>query len=148
MVNICICKHPTLNKGEYCGCWGFSYDLFNVYKSNVVKALCESLKLYIVHNSKLTHYDIANDSTSLLDYFLITDISVISLVGQVQRPTISNQALIIADFKFVDIPLHAFTKYLLAVNVFNLNLDACYAQLIYYYVINLNLSFLGFSRKF
>lgn len=90
---------------------GFSCDLFNIHKSNVVKALCERLKLYIVHKSKLTHYDMANDSTSLLDYFSISDVSVITLVSHVQCPTISDQALIVADFKFVDIPLHAFTRY-------------------------------------
>ncbi|XP_037814088.1 uncharacterized protein LOC119605199 [Lucilia sericata] len=53
-----------------------------------------------MHNSRPTHYDVANDSTSLLDYFLLSDASCNVVSHQVQCQSISDHALIFGSFNF------------------------------------------------
>lgn len=74
----------------------FNCNMFNISKSNAMRSLCTRLNLSISHNSKPTHLDIACNSTSLLDYFLVSDMSAICFSGQAQCSSISDHALIFA----------------------------------------------------
>ncbi|KAI9581725.1 hypothetical protein GQX74_010042 [Glossina fuscipes] len=78
----------------------FNYNLYDIHKSSSMRGLSLRFELSIVHSSKPMRCDVANNSTSLLDYFLVSDISMISLAGQVQCPIISDYALIIVSLKF------------------------------------------------
>lgn len=92
-------------------CGDFNCNLFNSSKSNLMRSLCLRLNLSMVHNSLPTHYDLANDSTSLLDYFLVSDISMIKFSNQVQCPSISDHALIFACFTFNVEPIQEYIEY-------------------------------------
>ena len=90
----------------------FNCNLFNISKSNIMRSLCLRLNLSIVHNSRPTHYDIAYDSTSLLDYFLVSDQSIIKFSDQFHCPSLSDHALIFACFVFDTIQVHDIVEYL------------------------------------
>lgn len=75
----------------------FNSNLFNTAKSDIFRSLCMRCNMSIVHNSKPTHFDLANRSTSLLDLFLVSNASMITFSDQVQCPAVSDHALIFAS---------------------------------------------------
>lgn len=78
----------------------FNCNVFCPNKSNLIRSMCARYNMSISHNSKPTHFDVANNSTSLLDFFLVSDISMICYSDQVQCPSLSDHALICAAFIF------------------------------------------------
>lgn len=78
----------------------FNLNLFDVFKSELLRSFCARTNLSICHNSKPTHYDVRHLSTSLIDFFLVSDRSAVAFSGQVQCPSISHHALIFAAFSF------------------------------------------------
>lgn len=89
----------------------YNCNLLNISRSNEMRALCLRLSLSILHNSKPSHYDLANDSTSLLDYFFVSNISMVNFSNQVQCPGISDHTLIFACFNFASTPVCDFFEY-------------------------------------
>ncbi|KAI8125992.1 RNA-directed DNA polymerase from mobile element jockey [Lucilia cuprina] len=76
----------------------YNCNLFDTVKSNYMRSLCFRLNLAIVHNSKPTHYDIAHGSTSLIDYWLVSDFSMVCLSDQIRCPSISHHEFLFASF--------------------------------------------------
>lgn len=75
----------------------FNCNLFNHNKTTLIRTLCTRANLSTVHNSKPTHFDLARRSTSLIDFMLVSNISLISYSDQVQCPSVSDHALIFAS---------------------------------------------------
>ena len=67
-------------------------------KASVMRSLCLRCNLALFHNSKPTYFDVAHNSTSLLDFWLVSEMSLISYSDQVQCPGISHHALIFSTF--------------------------------------------------
>lgn len=76
----------------------FNYNLFEPAKSCNIRSLCTRNNLCISHNNKPSHFDVAHGSTSLIDFWLLSDISMMSSSDQIQCPTFSHHALIFASF--------------------------------------------------
>lgn len=89
----------------------FNYNLFDPLKSNLFRSLCMRCRLSVAHNSQPTHFDLGKRSTSLIDFFLVSDISMISFTDQVQCPSVTDHALIAAAFTFNIERLHEFCEY-------------------------------------
>lgn len=82
----------------------FNCNLLNPIKSGKFRSLCSRLNISIHHNLVPTHFDLQHGTTSLLDYFIISDPSFLNKTGQVQCPLLSHHALIYACFNFHCIP--------------------------------------------
>lgn len=78
----------------------FNENLFNSSKSLLMRSLCNRFSLNIIHNSMPTHYDVSWNSTSLIDYFVLSDLSKFVSSGQMQCPGISDHALIFVCLEF------------------------------------------------
>lgn len=78
----------------------FNCNMFNPVKSSQMRSMCVRFGISVHHNSRPTHFDIVHRSTSLLDYWLVSDQSMISYSSQVQCPAISHHSLIYAAFRF------------------------------------------------
>ncbi|XP_075155234.1 uncharacterized protein LOC142228619 [Haematobia irritans] len=76
----------------------FNLNQFDLAKSASVRSFCARNNLSICHNSVPTHYDVQHKSTSLIDFFLISNPSLINFSSQVQCPGISHHALVFASF--------------------------------------------------
>ncbi|KAI8119174.1 RNA-directed DNA polymerase from mobile element jockey [Lucilia cuprina] len=71
----------------------FNVDLFS--RAEEVYNFCNHSSLSLVHNSQPTHYCNDRHSTSLIDYFLVSNIEEVSHKGQFQLPVLnSNHAII------------------------------------------------------
>lgn len=81
----------------------FNNNLFDLGKSAVVRDVCSRFNLSVVHNSKPTHYDVAHESTSLLDYFLVSCPGDLRFSNQFLCPGISHHAFIFVSFD-VEVP--------------------------------------------
>lgn len=78
----------------------FNCNLFDVCKSGLVRSMCLRCNLSVFHNSRPTHFDISHGSTTLLDFWLISDSKKIVSSGQIQCPSISRHALIYVSVSF------------------------------------------------
>ncbi|XP_065356239.1 uncharacterized protein LOC135950637 [Calliphora vicina] len=78
----------------------FNCNMFDTVRSCSMRALCLRNNLFVVHNSRPTHFDVAHGSTSLIDFWLVSDISMLSFSDQLQCPFISHHALIFGSFLF------------------------------------------------
>ncbi|XP_075150628.1 uncharacterized protein LOC142224726 [Haematobia irritans] len=78
----------------------FNCNLFDTTKAISVRSLCMRYNLSIAHNSRPSHFDLSRRSTSLIDFILVRDNSIIRYTNQVQCPSVSDHALIIASLSF------------------------------------------------
>lgn len=76
----------------------FNCNLFNIAKASAMRSACLSLGLTIVHNSLPTHFDISHNSSSLIDYTLLSEPAKVRLSSQVQCDSISHHALIFGAY--------------------------------------------------
>ncbi|KNC28047.1 hypothetical protein FF38_06830 [Lucilia cuprina] len=74
------------------------HELF--LRSSDLRALCLRNNLSTIHNSRPTHFDVAHGSTSLIDFWLVIDISMLGCSDQIQYPYLSHHAFIFASFVF------------------------------------------------
>lgn len=78
----------------------FNCNLFNATKSRLFRSLCLRCNMSVVHNSRPTHFDLGKRTTSLIDFFLVSNVSMIEFSDQVQCPSISDHALIFGSVVF------------------------------------------------
>ncbi|XP_075163384.1 uncharacterized protein LOC142236018 [Haematobia irritans] len=79
----------------------FNVNLFDPTKSSNFRAMTSRYGLECVHNSLPTHLHIHNNSTSLLDLFLVSQPSLIAHKAQLQFPFFcSYHSFIYCSFKF------------------------------------------------
>lgn len=64
----------------------FNYNLFDPIKSTYFRSLVSRCGLTYVHNSLPTHLHLPNNSTSLIDYFLLSQPSLLAYNSQLQFP--------------------------------------------------------------
>lgn len=67
--------------------------------------LCSRLNLGVVHNDRPTHFDVARNSVSLLDFFFVSDPSKLTVSDQFWVPGISHHAFIFLSMD--NVPLDA-----------------------------------------
>lgn len=89
----------------------FNCNLFDTIKANLFRSLCIRCNLSIVHNVKPTHFDLGRRSTSLIDFVLVSNVSMVSYSGQVQCPSVSDHALIFAALDLTIERLPEFVEY-------------------------------------
>lgn len=89
----------------------FNCNMFDSIKSNSLRSLCTRCSLSVIHNSRPTHYDIARDSSSLIDFFLVSKIESCCYSDQVQCPYVSDHALIFGSFVFRVEDLQEFVEF-------------------------------------
>ncbi|XP_058976986.1 uncharacterized protein LOC131801906 [Musca domestica] len=89
----------------------FNFNLFNPTKAIIFRRLCTRLNLSIIHNSKPTHFDLGSRSTSLIDFMLTSDFSIVAYSDQIQCPAISDHALIFASLSISFSSLPDFVEY-------------------------------------
>lgn len=77
----------------------FNNNLFDPSKSLRLRSFCGRNNLFCCHNSLPTHYDITHNSTSLLDYFLCSNVDLIEVKDQFQCPAISRHAFVFCSVK-------------------------------------------------
>lgn len=77
----------------------FNCNLFSVSRANILRSMCARLDMTVMHNSTPTHFDVSHLSTSLIDFMLVSDISMRMFSSQVQCPAVSHHALIFASFR-------------------------------------------------
>lgn len=68
----------------------FNYNLFDSVKSNYFRSLVSRCGLSFVHNCLPTHLHVPNNATSLLDYFIFSQPSLLAHKGQLQFPFFSS----------------------------------------------------------
>lgn len=78
----------------------FNWNLFDPVKAASLRSLCNSLSLNYLHNSLPTYWDSGRGSTSLIDYFIISDLSKVRISNQVIVPALSHHALIYVSLSF------------------------------------------------
>lgn len=79
----------------------FNNNLFDINKSNLVRSVSSNMNLSIVHNCVPTHYDIAHNSNSLIDYFLVSSPKSVKLSNQFHNPGISHHAVIFVSIDVI-----------------------------------------------
>lgn len=109
-----------VNYADVCVMGDFNMNMFCSWKADAVRQMCSRLNLVCHHNSAPTHYDIDKDSTSLIDYFLLSPSLCVRTSGQMQCPGISHHSLI---FIGVDIPTPFSRQYLSYLDYNALNMD-------------------------
>lgn len=72
----------------------FNCNLFDISKSSEMRNVCLRLGISITHNSLPTHFNIATDSVSLIDFFACSHLCSLISSDQVQCPSISHHSLI------------------------------------------------------
>lgn len=72
----------------------FNNNLFDMNKSVRLRSICQNMNLSVVHNSVPTHYDAFHNSTSLIDYFLLSSSEFLQFSNQFQCPGISHHSFI------------------------------------------------------
>ncbi|XP_046801036.1 uncharacterized protein LOC124418504 [Lucilia cuprina] len=76
----------------------FNCNMFDIAKSCAMRSICHRCNLSLVHNSRPSHFDIAHGSTSLIDFWLVSDISSVYLSDQMLCPSISHHVLLFCSF--------------------------------------------------
>lgn len=99
----------------------FNMNMFCSRKSNLVRQMCNRLNLVCHHNSVPTHFDVDNDSTSLIDYFLISTSLKVSTSGQMRCPGVSHHSMI---FIALDTPISSTQQYISYMNYNALNMES------------------------
>lgn len=79
----------------------FNFNLFDPVKSNYFRSLVSRCGLSCVHNCLPTHLHLPNNTTSLLDYFLLSKPTWLDHKGQLQFPFFSSHhSFIFVSIKF------------------------------------------------
>ncbi|KAI8126666.1 hypothetical protein CVS40_3398 [Lucilia cuprina] len=78
----------------------FNYNLFHPEKSTIMRELCSRNNLKYIHNILPTHYNLRDNTVSLIDYFIISDKLSLSFSGQFQSPCLSSHAFICMSLEF------------------------------------------------
>lgn len=103
----------------------FNVDVFS--RGDEVRNLCGLSSLSVVHNSQPTHYCNDRHSTSLIDYFLVSDIGKVDCKGQFQLPALnSNHAVICMSY---EIQTTSETEDIFYRDFRSLNLGQCISQI-------------------
>lgn len=89
----------------------YNWNMFNISKSSLLRSMCGRLNLSVLHNSMPTHYDVANGSSSLIDFMLVSESTMKYYSNQVQCPCISHHSLIYASFDLNINYLENFVEY-------------------------------------
>lgn len=89
----------------------FNYNLFDSSKANLFRSFCLRCNLSVAHNSMPTHFDLGRRTTSLIDFFLVSNISMLTFSKQVQIPSLTDHAFIYASFVFSIERLDEFIEY-------------------------------------
>lgn len=77
----------------------FNNNLFDISKANNVRRACNRMNIAVRHNIRPTHFDPAHHSTSLLDFFLLSNTMGVNLSDQFFCPNISRHAFIFASLE-------------------------------------------------
>lgn len=72
----------------------FNNNLFDPDKSRLVRDICHGMGLSLVHNSLPTYFDVQHNSTSLLDYILVSLPESVLKTKQFQCPGITRHSFI------------------------------------------------------
>lgn len=72
----------------------FNNNLFDISRASNVRRVCARLGVSVMHNKCPTHYDTFHQSSSLIDYFLVSLPNNIKSSGQFVCPNISRHAFI------------------------------------------------------
>ncbi|XP_075150406.1 uncharacterized protein LOC142224512 [Haematobia irritans] len=78
----------------------FNCNLFDINKSAHMRSIGSRLGMNILHKSCPTHFDVAHDTCSLIDYVMVSDITCIKMYDQAQCPAISHHAFIFGCLSF------------------------------------------------
>lgn len=78
----------------------FNNNLFDHTKAHNIRSICSRLGLAPLHNSIPTHWDLPHNSTSLIDFFLLSDMSKVRRKGQFSVPSLSHHALHYVSMSF------------------------------------------------
>lgn len=89
----------------------FNCNMFNVMKASVVRGMCVRLNMSVLHNSMPTHYDVSHGTSSLIDFMLVSDLTMKCHSTQVQCPSISYHSLIYSAFDICINSLERFVEY-------------------------------------
>ncbi|XP_058983890.1 uncharacterized protein LOC131804754 isoform X1 [Musca domestica] len=89
----------------------FNCNLFVSSNSVSMRGLCRSLGLTIVHNMKPTHYDLAHNSTSLIDFCLTSDNLSLGFSSQGRCPGISHHAFVFGSLNLPVFSEERFIEY-------------------------------------
>lgn len=103
----------------------FNTDIFS--NSFIVREICERLNLHVVHNSLPTHYSLQHGSTSLIDFFLVSDFELISRQDQFQIPSLNSYHS--AVFISYSLPRNHSVNAFYYHDYSQLNYDQCVSQL-------------------
>lgn len=103
----------------------FDVDIFT--RGDEVRSICNRSSLSVVHNSQPTHYCDVWNSTSLIDYFFVTNFENVKCKGQFQFPALnSNHSLIYISYF---IPINAEAEEVFYRDIRSLDLRQCISQL-------------------
>lgn len=72
----------------------FNSNLFDILRSQHVREICSRLNIYVRHNCCPTHFDVVHQSSSLIDYFLLSCPHSVKSSNQFICPSISKHAFI------------------------------------------------------
>lgn len=89
----------------------FNNNLFDLSSSYSVRESCRRLNVSIVHNSIPTHFSAVHNSTSLLDFVLVSDRSCVCVSNQVVCPSISDHAFIFVSLNVSVLNVLQFFEY-------------------------------------
>ncbi|XP_075163075.1 uncharacterized protein LOC142235700 [Haematobia irritans] len=78
----------------------FNRNMFNISQSNIMRNVSHGLGLSVSHNCLPTHYDVAHNTCSLIDFFLLSNPAKLKLSSQGQCASISHHALIFGSYDF------------------------------------------------
>lgn len=81
--------------------WEILTIIYLLSRSNAVRTACCRLNVHVHHNSKPTYFDIVHQSSSLIDYFLISNPNNILFSEQFVCPSISRHAFLCISIEFV-----------------------------------------------
>lgn len=66
----------------------FNVNIFN--QAATIRDTCSGSHLQLIHNSLPTHFDIIHSSSSLIDFFLVSNINLVKGKGQCQMPFLNS----------------------------------------------------------
>lgn len=89
----------------------FNCNMFHDFRSVPFREICQRLNISCLHGSIPTHFDLRRRSTSLIDFFLVSDPSLVGKIGQVQCPGISHHSLIFVGLSLPVVRTEVFYEY-------------------------------------